>query len=142
MQEALRMADEAVMLGVLSVAELINVPGDINVDMADVKTIMKLPGRALMAIGEGKGPGGSLEAARQAVNNPLLDLSVEGAKGILFNINGGPTLTLGEVNATGQFIAQKVAPDAIIFFGMVTKEDMQDRARITVIATGIPDRKE
>ncbi|GBD11354.1 Cell division protein FtsZ [bacterium HR23] len=139
-EQALLMADEAVMLGVLSVAELINVPGEINVDMADVKTIMKLPGHALMALGTGKGPGGALEAARQAVSNPLLDISIEGAKGVLFNVNGGPSLTLGEVNATGEFIATKVDPQAIIFFGMVNDPNMGDSVRITVIATGIPDK--
>lgn len=139
MEEALRMADEAIMLGVLSVAELVNVPGEINVDLADVKTIMKYPGRALMAIGEGRGPGGAVEAARHAVNNPLLDLSIEGAKGVLFNVNGGPALTLGEVNATGEFISSKLDADATIFFGMVNHESLEDRMRITIIATGIPE---
>ena len=138
-EEALRMADEAVMLGVLSVAELVNVPGQINVDLADVKTIMGMPGRALMAIGEGRGPGGAVEAARQAVNNPLLDLSIEGAKGVLFNVQGGPSLTLGDVNAAGEFIASKVSPDALIFFGMVNDPNLDDRVRITIIATGIPE---
>jgi cell division protein FtsZ len=141
MEEALRMADEAVMLGVLSVAELVNVPGEINVDLADVKAIMKLPGRALMAIGDGRGQGGALEAARKAVSNPLLDLSIEGAKGVLFNVNGGPSLTLGEVNATGEFIASKVDLNAIIFFGMVNRPDNEDKVRITIIATGIPEDK-
>lgn len=139
-EQALLMADEAVMLGVLSVAELINVPGEINVDMADVKTIMKLPGHALMALGNGKGPGGALEAARQAVSNPLLDISIDGAKGVLFNVNGGPSLTLGEVNTTGEFIASKVDPQATIFFGMVNDPNMGDNVRITIIATGIPDK--
>jgi len=137
--EAFRLADEAAMLGVLSVAELVNVPGQINVDLADVKTIMGMAGRALMAIGEGRGPGGAIEAARQAVNNPLLDLSIDGAKGILFNVQGGPSLTLGDVNAAGEFIASKVAPDAMIFFGMVNDPSLEDRVRITIIATGIPE---
>lgn len=138
MEEALKMADEAVMLGVLSVAELVNVPGEINVDLADVKVIMKQPGQALMAIGEGKGPGGVIEAARRAVSNPLLDVSIDGAKGVLFNVNGGPAMTLGEVNATGEFIASKVDHSAMIFFGMVNDKAMEDHARITIIATGIP----
>ncbi|MSP79244.1 MAG: cell division protein FtsZ [Dehalococcoidia bacterium] len=138
MEEALKMADEAVMLGVLSVAELVNVPGEINVDLADVRAIMKQPGLALMAIGEGKGPGGVVEAARHAVSNPLLDVSIDGAKGVLFNVNGGPTMTLGEVNATGEFLASKVDHGAMIFFGMVNDKSMEDRARITIIATGIP----
>ena len=138
MEEALRMADEAVTLGVLSVAELVNVPGEINVDLADVRSIMKLPGLALMAIGEGRGPGGIVEAARHAVSNPLLDVSIDGAKGILFNVEGGPALSLGEVNATGEFIASKVDPKAMIFFGMVQDPAREDRSRITIIATGIP----
>ena len=91
MEEALRAADDAVMLGVLSVAELVNLPGEINVDLADVKAIMKIPGKAMMAIGEARGEGGPLEAAKRAVNNPLLDVSLEGAKGVLFNVTGGPS---------------------------------------------------
>ncbi|MSQ40131.1 MAG: cell division protein FtsZ [Dehalococcoidia bacterium] len=139
MEEALRRADEAIVYGVLSVAELVNVPGEINVDLADIRTIMKLPGRALMAIGEMPEPGGALEAAKVAVENPLLDVSIDGAQGILFCINGGPKLTLGEVNAAGQYIAERVHPDATIFFGMVNNPNMGDRVRLTLIATGIPE---
>ena len=141
MEEALKMADEAVMLGVLSVAQLVNVPGEINVDLADVKAIMKQPGQSLMAIGEGKGPGGVVEAARRAVTNPLLDVSINGAKGVLFNVNGGPSLTLSDVNATGEFISGKVDHEAMIFFGMVNDPALEDRTRITIIATGIPDAR-
>ncbi|MBI4328499.1 MAG: cell division protein FtsZ [Chloroflexi bacterium] len=139
MQEALRRADEAIVYGVLSVAELVNVPGDINVDLADVRTIMRMPGRALMAIGEMPEPGGALAAAKMAVENPLLDVSIDGAQGILFCVNGGSKLTLGDVNAAGQYIAQKVNPDATIFFGMVNNANMGDRVRLTLIATGIPE---
>ena len=139
MDDALRMADDAVMLGVLSVAELVNLPGEINVDLADVKAIMKVPGRAMMAIGEGHGKGGPLQAAKQAVNNPLLDLSLEGAKGVLFNVTGGPNMTLGEVNEAGAYIAQQVDHRAMIFFGMVNGEPGSDVARVTLIATGISD---
>ena len=139
MEEALRRADEAVMYGVLSVAELVNVPGEINVDLADVRTILALPGRALMAMGEAPEPNGALEAAKTAIANPLLNLSIEGAQGVLFCVNGGPKLTLGEVNAAGELIASKVSPKAIVFFGMVNDEKMQDRVRITIIATGIPE---
>ncbi|MSQ22364.1 MAG: cell division protein FtsZ [Dehalococcoidia bacterium] len=139
MEEALRRADEAVMYGVLSVAELVNVPGEINVDLADVKTILALPGRALMAMGEAPEPNGALEAAKTAISNPLLDLSIDGAQGVLFCINGGPKLSLGEVNAAGELIASKVSPKSIVFFGMVNDEKMQDRVRITLIATGIPE---
>jgi cell division protein FtsZ len=138
MDEALKMADEAVTLGVLSIAELVNVPGHINVDLADVRTIMSFPGQALMALGEGRGPSAAVEAARHAVSNPLLDVSINGAKGVLFYVEGGPGLTLGDVNATGEFIASKVDSKAIIFFGMNNDPTMQDKTRITVIATGIP----
>ena len=139
--EALKIADQVVMQGVHSVAEVVNMPGEINVDMADVKSIMKLPGTALMAVGEAEGPGAALQAAQIAVNNPLVNLSIDGAKGILFNVKGGSNLMLGEVNAVGEFIAHKVAPDAIIFFGMVnqTNTQQQDHVGITVIATGIPE---
>ena len=139
MEEALRRADEAVMYGVLSVAELVNVPGEINVDLADLKSIMKMPGKALMAIGEAPEPNGAVEAAQIAVNNPLLNLSIDGANGVLFCVNGGPNLTLGEVNAAGEFIASKVNARATIFFGMVNNDLMQNRVRLTVIATGIPE---
>ncbi len=141
MEQALIRADEAVMYGILSVSELVNVPGEINVDLADVKNIMKIPGRALMAIGEAPEPNGALEAAKIAVNNPLLNLSIDGALGVLFCVNGGSTLTLGEVNAAGEFIAGKISPRAIIFFGMVNSEAMQDKVRLTLIATGIPENK-
>lgn len=138
METALKRADDAVMLGVHSVAALVNMPGEINVDLADVKTIMGLSGSALMAIGEGKGPGGALEAAKQAVNNPLLNISIEGAMGVLFNVSGGPNLKLGEVNETGEYIRSLVDPDALIFFGMGNDRSLKDRARVTLIATGIP----
>ena len=138
MDEALRMADDAVMLGVLSVAELVNLPGEINVDLADVKSIMRLPGEALMAIGEATGSGGPLEAARQAVNNRLLDLSIEGAQGVLFNVKGGPSMTLADVNAAGEFVRSQVSPNAMIFFGMVNSGSKKDVTQVTIIATGIP----
>ncbi len=139
MEDALRKADEAIMYGVLSIAELVNVPGEINVDLADVRAIMKIPGRALMAIGEMPEPGGALTAAKMAVENPLLDASIDGAQGVLFCINGGPKMTLGEVNAAGEYIASKAHPDATIFFGMVNNPTMTDRVRLTLIATGIPE---
>lgn len=139
MHEALKTADQVVTQGVHSVAQVVNVPGEINVDLADVKTIMKLPGRALMAIGDGKGPGGILQAAQTAVANPLINLSIEGAKGILFNVTGGSALTLRDVNSVGEFIAHKVDPKAVMFFGMVNDPDQQDSGMITVIATGIPE---
>jgi cell division protein FtsZ len=141
MEEALKRADEAVMLGVLSVAEVVNKAGEINVDYADLKSIMQLPGLALMAVGESKGKDAAAEAARVAVSNPLLDLSIEGAKGVLFDIHGGPNLSLGQVNAVGSFIASHVDPSAMIFFGMLLDKEMEDKVHITIIATGIPPEK-
>jgi len=138
MEEALERANEALTLGVLSVAEVVNEPGEINVDFADLRSIIKLPGYALMATGEASGKGAAAKAAQQAVNNPLLDLSIEGAKGLLFNIHGGPGLTLGEVNAVGSFITSRLDPDAMIFFGMLLGPEWEDRVHITLIATGIP----
>jgi len=138
-QEALKVADQVVMQGIHSVAEVVNMPGEINVDLADVKTIMKLPGRALMAVGQGQGQYGAAQACQMAVANPLVNLSIDGAKGILFNVKGGADLTLGDVNSVGEAIAKKVAPDAIIFFGMVNDPEGQQKVGITVIATGIPD---
>jgi cell division protein FtsZ len=127
------------MYGILSVAELVNVPGEINVDLADVRTIMRQPGRAIMALGEAAGPNAALECAQTAVSNPLLDVSIDGAQGVLFCINGGPALTLGEVNAAGEYIASRVDRKATIFFGMVNNDKMADRVRLTLIATGIPE---
>lgn len=141
MEEALSRADEAVMYGILSVSELVNVPGEINVDLADVRNILKVPGRAIMAIGEAPEPNGVVEAAKIAINNPLLNISIDGAGGVLFCVNGGPNMTLGEVNEAGELISSKVANDAIIFFGMVNNENLRDKVRLTLIATGIPEKK-
>lgn len=138
MEQAFAMADEVVMQGILGVSSLINVPGEINVDLADVKAIMSIPGTALMAVGVGVGRQAAISAARQAVSNPLLEISINGAKGALFNVSGGSDLTLGEVNAAGEMIAKAVDPDATIFFGMVNDPTLQGKARITLIATGIP----
>jgi cell division protein FtsZ len=138
METALRMADDAVMLGVHSVAELVNRPGDINVDLADVKSIMGLPGHALMAIGEANGKDAPLVATKKAISNPLLDLSIQGAKGILFNVNGGNSMTLAEVNEAGKFVESQVDRNAMIFFGMANNRNKEEHAHVTIIATGIP----
>ncbi len=138
MVEAFRTADEVVTQGILSISELINVPQEINVDFADVRTIMANPGGALMAIGGGFGSTGPLEAARQAVANPLLNLSIDRAKGVLFMVKGGGGgLTLGGVNAAGELISNAVRKDANIFFGMGVDEAMGDEVKLTLIATGL-----
>jgi len=142
-QEALKLVDSVVMQGIHSVAEVVNCPGEINVDLADVKTIMKMPGRALMAVGEGQGQYGAAQACQMAMSNPLVNLSIEGAKGVLFNVKGGAGLTLGDVNAVGEAISRKADPKAVIFFGMVNDTESQNTSqnttKLTVIATGIPD---
>jgi len=138
MEQAFAMADEVVMQGILGVSSLINVPGEINVDLADVRAIMSIPGTALMAVGNGVGSQAAVDAARQAINNPLLEISINGAKGVLFNVSGGKDLTIGQVNAAGEMIAKAVDPDATIFFGMVNDPELQGKAKITLIATGIP----
>ena len=137
MQEAFATADEVVTQGIMSVSELINVPGEINVDFADVRTIMQNPGGALMAIGVGHGTMGALEAAKQAIANPLLNLSIKGARGVLFSVKGGEDLTLGGVNAAGELISTTVRKDAQIFFGMSINMELRDEVRLTLIATGL-----
>ena len=138
--EAFRTADEVVTQGILSISELINVPGEINVDFADVRTIMKNPGGALMAIGLGHGNMGALEAARQAIANPLLNLSIKGAEGVLFSVKGGNSLSLGGVNAAGELISKTVKRDASIFFGMAIDESLEDEVKLTLIATGLKQK--
>ena len=140
MIEAFRTADEVVTQGILSVSELINVPGEINVDFADVRSIMKNPGGALMAIGVGHGHMGALEAARQAIANPLLNLSIKGAEGVLFSVKGGESLSLGGVNAAGELISKTVKRDASIFFGMAIDKSLDDEVRLTLIATGLKQK--
>ena len=137
MMEAFRTADEVVTQGILSVSELINVPGEINVDFADVRSIMHYPGGALMAIGYGRGKQGAVQAARQAIANPLLNLSIEGAEGVLFSVKGGRQLTLGAVNAAGELIGKSVKKNAAIFFGMSLDESLDDGVKLTLIATGL-----
>ena len=140
MIEAFRTADEVVTQGILSVSELINVPGEINVDFADVRSIMLHPGGALMAMGNGNGKMGALEAAQQAIANPLLNLSIKGAEGVLFSIKGGRELTLGGVNSAGELISRSVKKNAAIFFGMSIDETLEDSVKLTLIATGLRDK--
>lgn len=137
MIDAFRTADEVVTQGIMSVSELINIAGEINVDFADVKSVLRNTGGALMAIGSGFGNMGPVEAARTAIANPLLDLSIKGAKGVLFSVKGGKNLTLGGVNAAGELISNSVRKDANIFFGMSVDESLGDEIKLTLIATGL-----
>lgn len=138
MSDVFKMADSVVAEGILVVAEIVNVPGDINVDLADIRSVMSLKGEALMAIGTSEGPLGAQEAAEKAIKNPLLDVSINGAKGVLFTVKSGPKLSLGQVNAAGKLISGAVDPEAMIFFGMQTVAEMGDQVKVTLIATGIP----
>ncbi|NPV26584.1 MAG: cell division protein FtsZ [Firmicutes bacterium] len=138
--EAFRIADDVLRQGVQGISDLIAVPGLINLDFADVKTIMTETGSALMGIGTGRGENRAAEAARGAISSPLLETSIEGAKGVLLNITGGPSLSLFEVNEAAEIIAQAADPEANIIFGAVIDENLNDEVRVTVIATGFDSR--
>lgn len=139
--EAFRIADSVLGQGVQGISDLITIPGLINVDFADVKTIMTDAGSALMGIGVGSGENRAATAARAAINSPLLEVSLEGAKGILFNIFGGPTLSMFEVNEAAEIIAAAADPDANIIFGATIDEEMGDQIKISVIGTGFDEHQ-
>ncbi|MBU1032058.1 cell division protein FtsZ [Patescibacteria group bacterium] len=141
LQEAFRLADSVLSQGVQGISDLITMPGLINVDFADVKTIMSNAGSALMGIGVAGGDNRAAAAARMAIASPLLEVSIEGAKGVLFNIVGGTDLSMTEVNEAAQIIAQAADPDANIIFGATIKEDQLDQIRISVIATGFDETR-
>lgn len=134
--EAFRIADDVLRQGVQGISDLIAVPGLINLDFADVKTIMSETGTALMGIGSARGESRATEAAKVAISSPLLETSIEGARGVLLNITGGPDLGLFEVNEAAEIISQAADPDANIIFGAVVDENLEDEVRVTVIATG------
>ena len=136
MENAFRLADDVLRQGVQSIAELVTIPGEINLDFEDVRTVMSNAGPAWMAIGRGTGENKAVDAARNAVSSSLLDVSIDGAKGILYNITGGINLSLMEVQAAADVIRSAADPDANIFFGMVTDLKMEDEVKITIIATG------
>ncbi len=138
--EAFRIADDVLRQGVQGISDLISVPGLINLDFADVRTIMLDTGTALMGIGVGRGENRAQVAAKAAISSPLLETSIEGARGILLNITGDPTLALFEVNEAAELVAQAADPDANIIFGAVIDESLQDEVRVTVIATGFDQR--
>ena len=137
-ENAFKMADDVLRMGVQSIAELVTVPGEINLDFADVQSIMRDSGPAWMSIGWGIGEHRAREAAQRAITNPLLDVSIEGAQGILFNITGGSDLKLSELHEAAEVIQRVVDPDANIIFGMVTDLKMENEIKLTIIATGFP----
>ena len=136
LQDAFRMADDVLRLGIQGISELITVPGLINLDFADVRTIMSEGGAALMAVGQASGEDRARIAAEMAISSQLLDVTIDGARGILFNVTGGPNLTLFEVNQAAAIIKETAHPDVNLIFGAVLDPSMGESIRITVIATG------
>lgn len=139
--EAFKKIDAVLHQGVKGIAELITTPGLINVDFADIRTIMQGSGTALMGVGVGSGDKRAIAAIKQAISSPLLDVSIEGAKGVLFNVVGGPDLTMAEVDEAASIIAKSVDPDADIIFGAVIDDKMMDQIKVTIIATKFDDTR-
>lgn len=134
--EAFEIVDDILKQGVRGIAELITTPGLINVDFADVKTILRDSGSALMGIGSATGEQRAVEAAKAAVSSPLLEVSIEGARGILFTVAGGPNMSMHEVNEAAKVITGSADPNAKIIFGTIIDDTLKDAVRITVVATG------
>lgn len=141
LQDAFKLADSVLGQGVQGISDLITMPGLINVDFADVKTIMTNAGSALMGIGQAGGDSRASTAARMAIASPLLEVSIEGAKGVLFNIVGGPDMRMDEVDEAARVIMQAAEPDANIIFGATIKDDLVDLVKISVIATGFDESR-
>ena len=137
--DAFSVVDDVLRQGVQGIADLITGHGLVNLDFADVKAIMKNAGSALMGIGRGTGESRALEAAKMAIDSPLLELSIDGAKGILFNVTGGPDMSMYEIDEAARVITEAADPEANVIFGTVVDESMQGEIKITVIATGFDD---
>jgi len=142
LQAAFGLADTILRQGVQGISELITTPGLINVDFADVKAIMADQGSALMGIGRATGENRAVEAAKAAIASPLLEVSVDGARGILFTVTGGPSMGMHEVSEAAKVITASADPNAKVIFGAILNEGMKDEIKVTVIATGFEDRKE
>jgi cell division protein FtsZ len=144
MVEAFAVADDVLRQGVQGISDLITVPGLINLDFADVRTIMTNAGSALMGIGQASGEDRAVKAAEQAISSPLLEASIEGAKGVLLSLTGSSSMGLFEVNEAAEIISQAADPDANVIFGAVIDESLGDAVRVTVIATGFdaPSRQD
>ncbi len=135
--DAFWLCDEILRQAVQGISDLIVLPGIINIDFADVKTIMENSGTALFGIGRAKGPERAIEAAKRAVNSPLLDLSCKGAKGVLFNVSGGKDISLSEVDEIAKTITQEISPEARVIFGAIQDEKLRKgEIKVTIIATG------
>jgi cell division protein FtsZ len=142
--EAFKISDDVLRQAVQGISDLINMPGEVNVDFADVRAIMSNAGTALMGMGRASGSGEdrAKKAALEAIESPLLELSIDGARGVLFNVQGGKNLSMFEINEAANIINQQVDPDAKIIFGTSIDPNLQDEIRITVIATGFSKEKE
>jgi cell division protein FtsZ len=138
--DAFKLADNVLKAGVRGVTDLITLPGLINLDFADVKSIIKGAGNALLGDGVASGDNRAIKAAQQAINSPLIEASIEGAKGILLNVSGGPDLKLFEVNEAAEIIRNSSSPDANIIFGAVIDESMKEKLKVTIIATGFNEK--
>jgi cell division protein FtsZ len=136
LNDAFRLADDVLHQGIQGISELITIPGLINLDFADVRAIMSEGGAALMAVGNGEGDEKAKKAAEAAISSALLDITIDGARGVLFNVTGGPNMTLFEVNQAAAIIRETAHPDVNMIFGAVIDPNMGDQIRITVIATG------
>jgi cell division protein FtsZ len=141
MVEAFRVADDVLRQGVQGISDLVTLPGLINLDFADVRTIMAGAGNALLGIGMGTGERRAIEAAEHAVSSPLLETSMEGARSILLSITGGSNLSLWEVNEAAKAVAEAAHPDANIIFGAMLDEKLDDQVWVTVVATGYGDAR-
>jgi len=136
MLDAFKIADEVLMQGIQGITEIVVEPGLINVDFADVKMIIENAGTAIMGVGRASGENRAVEAAQRAINSPILETKIDGAKGLLFNISGGLNLTLYEVNKAAEIISKAANAEANIIFGAVINKELNDEVKVTVIATG------
>lgn len=139
--DAFKVVDDVLQQGVQGISDLITVHGLINLDFADVKSIMQDAGSALMGIGRAKGENRAVEAARQAIDSPLLEINIDGAKGVLFNITGGRNMSMHEIDEAAKAITEAIDPAANIIFGAVLDETMDDDIKITVVATGFDGKR-
>jgi len=139
---AFLMADEVLRQGVQGITDLVKAPGEVNLDFADVETVMRNGGEALMGIGQASGERRAIQAAQAAISSPMLEMSIDGARQVLFNITGGTNLTLMEINEAANLITEAADPEAIVIFGTAIDESLEDDVRITVIATGFTPKVE
>ena len=138
---AFKMTDDILKQGIQSITDIINSVGTINVDFADVKTILGYTGFSYMGIGKSSGENKIVEATMNALNNPLTETGIEGAKGVIFNIKGSEDISLEDINKSASLIGEKVSPDANIIFGTVIDEDLGDNVVVTVVATGVQEKE-